>query len=92
MAHDPTLPASLRQAGPHADDRPASTVIDPVCGMTVDPHTATHRHTHLGRPYAFCSAGCREKFAADPMRYLAAEARPIEPVPPGTIYTCPMHP
>ncbi len=66
--------------------------LDPVCGMTVDPHTAKHRHSYQGRPYCFCSAGCRTKFAADPEKYLAGAARPAEPVPDGTIYTCPMHP
>ncbi|MFL5038151.1 MAG: heavy metal translocating P-type ATPase [Microvirga sp.] len=66
---------------------------DPVCGMSVDPHTAKHRAEHGGRPYYFCSAGCRTKFLADPARYLdpAATAK-AEPVPEGTVYTCPMHP
>src|SRR4051794_10391918 len=45
-------------------------VKDPVCGMSVDPHTAKHRAEHGGRPYYFCSAGCRTKFLADPARYL----------------------
>ncbi|HKS62484.1 MAG TPA: heavy metal translocating P-type ATPase [Xanthobacteraceae bacterium] len=67
-------------------------VLDPVCGMTVDPHTAKHRHQHKGQPYYFCSAGCRTKFAADPEKYLSKESRAAEPVPEGTIYTCPMHP
>ncbi|KAB2920171.1 MAG: heavy metal translocating P-type ATPase [Hyphomicrobiaceae bacterium] len=67
-------------------------VKDPVCGMTVDPHTAKHRHTYNGRTYYFCAARCREKFAANPTQYLAPEPRSAEPVPPGTIYTCPMHP
>jgi len=65
--------------------------IDPVCGMTVDPHTTPHRHTHQGHPYYFCSAGCRTKFAADPVKYLGPK-QPEAPVPAGTIYTCPMHP
>ena len=67
---------------------------DPVCGMWVDPHTAKHRAEHNGQPYYFCSAGCREKFLADPARYLdpAVAAAKAEPVPEGTIYTCPMHP
>src|ERR1041384_7995827 len=67
-------------------------VLDPVCGMTVDPHTAQHRHAHRGHTYYFCSAGCRAKFAADPEKYLDKDARDAEPVPEGTIYTCPMHP
>src|SRR4051794_21403252 len=65
--------------------------IDPVCGMTVDPHKTPHRAEHAGRTYSFCSAGCRAKFMADPARYLG-DAKPTEPVPEGTIYTCPMHP
>ena len=76
----------------HSHDQPADAVIDPVCGMTVDPHTSPHRHSHAGRTYYFCSAGCRTKFAADPGKYLADDARKTETVPEGTIYTCPMHP
>jgi Cu+-exporting ATPase len=76
---------------PHSHE-PAEGVRDPVCGMTVDPHTAAPRHVHRGRTYYFCSAGCRAKFAADPAKYLAGDAPSSEPVPEGTIYTCPMHP
>lgn len=65
---------------------------DPVCGMDVDPHTAKHKAEHGGRTYYFCAAGCRTKFIADPARYLTDKALPTEPVPEGTIYTCPMHP
>jgi len=70
----------------------ARGVKDPVCGMTVDTHTAKHRHTHEGHPYYFCSGKCREKFIADPAKYLEPETKPAAPVPAGTIYTCPMHP
>jgi len=74
----------------HHHDNTAKGVIDPVCGMTVDPHTAKHRADYRGHTYYFCSAGCREKFVADPQKYLGA--RQAETVPEGTIYTCPMHP
>jgi Cu+-exporting ATPase len=70
----------------------AATVRDPVCGMSVDPHTAKHTATHAGRPYYFCSARCRERFIADPQKFLAPQEARAEPVPEGTIYTCPMHP
>ena len=69
-------------------------VVDPVCGMRVDPVTSTQRARHDGRDWHFCSAGCRAKFVADPERYLAAQepaAAPAE-VPAGAIWTCPMHP
>ena len=75
----------------NAQEVPEQGVKDPVCGMTVDPHTAKHRHTHNGRPYHFCSARCQEKFAANPTQYLQSEPRVADPVPVGTIYTCPMH-
>ncbi|WP_424022268.1 heavy metal translocating P-type ATPase [Polymorphobacter multimanifer] len=61
--------------------------------MMVDPHTTAHRSAHDGHPYYFCSAGCRAKFIADPVKYMTpAELQSHEPVPEGTIYTCPMHP
>jgi len=45
--------------------------IDPVCGMSVDPDTAEYRSFHEGRPYYFCSAGCKETFDKDPGKYIA---------------------
>jgi Cu+-exporting ATPase len=75
----------------HAHAAPLDGVIDPVCGMTVDPHKTPHRHTHQGHTFYFCAAGCRTKFIADPQKYLG-DAKAAEPVPEGTIYTCPMHP
>jgi len=61
--------------------------------MTVDTATTPHRHTHRGIAYFFCSGGCRGKFASDPEKYLDPEAlEPAEPMPAGTIFTCPMHP
>jgi P-type Cu+ transporter len=76
-------------AAPHA---PAGTVKDPVCGMNVDPHTAKHRADHGGHPYYFCSARCRERFLAEPEKFLGADREMQAPVPQGTTYTCPMHP
>jgi P-type Cu+ transporter len=78
--------------GGHAPPPAAEGVRDPVCGMSVDPHAAKHTAMHAGRPYYFCSARCRERFLADPEKYLAPEQARAEPVPEGTVYTCPMHP
>jgi Cu+-exporting ATPase len=88
-------PDAKYHAGSGSDNgnAPGTTVKDPVCGMSVDPHTAAHRADHDGHPYYFCSAGCRTKFVADPAKYLTpAELQSHEPVSEGTIYTCPMHP
>jgi xanthine dehydrogenase accessory factor len=50
---------------------PRHEAVDPVCGMAVDVAAARHRSTHEGRTYYFCSAGCRERFEADPARFVA---------------------
>ncbi len=67
-------------------------VIDPVCGMTVDPATTPHHATYDGHAFHFCSSGCRTKFIADPEKYFRPTAASEPAAPPGTIYTCPMHP
>jgi len=54
----------MTAASEHHHDAPAAGVLDPVCGMTVDPHTARHRADHSGHSYYFCSSGCRTKFIA----------------------------
>ena len=77
----------------HTAAAAAVTVIDPVCGMTVDPATTAHHATHAGHEHHFCSARCRDKFIADPLRYLEPGPTPAPAaMPSGTIYTCPMHP
>jgi Cu+-exporting ATPase len=66
---------------------------DPVCGMSVDAHLCAHNAEHAGRAYHFCSAGCRDKFLADPDRYLQPQPAPkAAPAHAGAVYTCPMHP
>lgn len=69
-----------------------ATVRDPVCGMNVDPTATPHRFEANGVTTYFCSAHCREKFAADPATY--TEPTTVKPPAsaPGIIYTCPMHP
>jgi len=74
----------------HHHEAGAGAVIDPVCGMSVDPATAKHRAEYRGHPYYFCSAGCRTKFIANPQKYLSDKTP--APVVAGAIYTCPMHP
>jgi Cu+-exporting ATPase len=78
----------------HRHDAAAgAVVVDPVCGMTVDPETSKHRFDYQDTTYDFCSAGCRTKFEAAPQQYLDKSKGPQRhEVPAGTIYTCPMHP
>jgi P-type Cu+ transporter len=55
---------------------PAPTLErDPVCGMNVNPVSAKHIHSHAGKNFYFCCAGCLEKFKADPPKYLTAPQR-----------------
>ncbi|QIB66903.1 heavy metal translocating P-type ATPase [Kineobactrum salinum] len=68
------------------------TVEDPVCGMSVDPHTAEHRSQHEGKAWYFCSSRCQSRFDEDPEHYLSGKHEQAKPVAPGTMYTCPMHP
>jgi len=58
----------------HPSGGHAELVKDPVCGMSVDPATATEKAEHMGRTYYFCSAGCRQSFEKDPARYLGQDA------------------
>ncbi|MFN4260090.1 MAG: heavy metal translocating P-type ATPase [Gemmataceae bacterium] len=69
----------------------STPVIDPICGMTVDPANAAGAHEYQGTTYYFCSTHCLRKFQAEPAKYLNETAEP-EPMPAGTTYTCPMHP
>ena len=46
---DPTAAAADHSHHQHA---PATGVLDPVCGMTVDPHKTPHRAEHAGHPRA----------------------------------------
>ena len=103
MENDQTTPGRNRPHDGHDhqhDGGPTGTagsqkVRDPVCGMTVDPQTAKFRAEEAGKTYFFCSAKCREKFVAEPTRFLLkgeAAAPAADHPPPGVIYTCPMHP
>ena len=69
-----------------------TTVLDPVCGMKVDPATTAHHATHDGVHFHFCSAGCLAKFTADPTKYLFNSSRSEPVAAPGVMWTCPMHP
>ena len=44
----------------------SSKVIDPVCGMEVDPATSAGSFEYDGATYHFCSVRCLDKFKNDP--------------------------
>ena len=47
---------------------------DPVCGMQVEMELAPASAAVDGQRYWFCSDHCRERFVAEPTRYLSDEA------------------
>ncbi|GEN81382.1 YHS domain-containing protein [Actinotalea fermentans] len=52
------------------DAMSGTMVIDPVCGMSVDPATAAATAEHDGVTYRFCAKGCQKAFLADPAQYV----------------------
>ncbi len=48
------------------------TMIDPVCGMRIDPSDAPASREHRGTTYHFCSVWCAERFDDDADAYIAA--------------------
>ncbi len=52
-----------------AQSTQAAAVIDPVCGMKVDPAKAKTA-TYKGKTYYFCSDACKEKFEKTPEQYI----------------------
>ena len=46
------------------------TLIDPVCGMAVDPDAKTIISNINGDTYYFCAEGCRQSFEKNPQKFL----------------------
>lgn len=60
-------------------------VVDPVCGMSIEPPSAAARRGFEGKTYYFCSDSCKRSFDADPRQFSgsakesATPAKPFEP-------------
>jgi YHS domain-containing protein len=64
---------------PAAGGGPAATMAtDPVCGMPVERSEASAQGQHQGVLYYFCSRACKQRFEAEPARYL--QANPVAEV------------
>src|ERR1051326_5715784 len=82
------------QAYVHAATLDIPSVVDPVCGMRINPGDLHPEHG--GKPYYFCSPKFLAKFVAKPELYVQPDEKP-RPTPPSaalsaTKWTCPMHP
>ncbi len=69
-------------------------MIDPVCGMEVNPEDAAGSCQYQDKQYYFCNESCLERFQRDPEAFLAppAERAVAPPADAGAVYTCPMDP
>lgn len=80
-----TAPGARADAAPPADSEAAApagsepaprtgsgVAVDPVCGMTVEVPRSRQTYEHAGTVYYFCCPRCRERFARDPDRWVAA--------------------
>jgi xanthine dehydrogenase accessory factor len=73
VARAPVSPVAAPASEPAAsapEPEPAATAIDPVCHMKVTVATARHVGTWNDRTWYFCNPRCKDKFLADPERYL----------------------
>jgi Cu+-exporting ATPase len=73
----------------------APTVVDPVCGMTIDAADASGHVDFKGQTYYFCSGNCQERFETDPGTFSGSSVQ--APAASGRTsadaeYTCPMDP
>ena len=85
-------------------EKEAAPVIDPVCGMKVNPATAAAEYEFKGTKYYFCAVRCKERFASDPESFVSRSTSSSNDVatasrkseiqdPQSEIeFTCPMHP
>jgi Cu+-exporting ATPase len=56
-------PAVFQSGGP-------DMATDPVCKMAVDPKKAAAQSAYKGQTIYFCAVGCKQKFDADPEKYV----------------------
>lgn len=69
---------------PRKDETPApspsnQTLVDPVCGMKVEPRQAAGPRIFQGENFYFCSEECRREFDSAPEAYAALDGRPSPP-------------
>jgi P-type Cu+ transporter len=79
----------------------STKVLDPVCGMQVDPANSVGSFKYKGATYHFCGIRCLDKFKNDPDSFpprevpqpeAAKDSAAIPVAANGSTYTCPMHP
>ncbi len=61
----------------------ADRVLDPVCGMRIDPARAAATVRHGGVAYHFCSEGCARRFQASPSHFIGGNPNEMGVKAPG---------
>jgi Cu+-exporting ATPase len=73
---------------------PITSVIDPVCRMTINPANADLKTFYQGNTFYFCGPHCLSQFESTPEIFL--NPKQLNPTPVSNnqvgLYTCPMHP
>jgi YHS domain-containing protein len=59
--------------------QPSAPVVDPVCGMVVEPGRARGASEYGGKQFYFCSEPCQRRFESSPDEY--AEGRDAIRIP-----------
>jgi membrane fusion protein, copper/silver efflux system len=54
---------------------PEDYLLDPVCGMGVDPSKAAEKTVYRGQTYYFCNPSCKESFLKNPSKYLLKDSK-----------------
>jgi len=73
-------PGMLRAMSMQGDHTAHAFVTDPVCGMSIDPRTATEHAAYRGVGYTFCSVDCRSRFERDPEQFVHEHDKRKQPV------------
>lgn len=76
---------------PHSHEH---QVHDPVCGMLVDPQNPKGgKYIYQNHSYYFCNTKCKDKFEADPLKYLEPKELSKEELlaQKDKTFICPMH-
>ncbi len=67
------LTSNSTESHDHTSAPRPSTVLDPVCGMQVDPARAAGSLEHGGMTHSFCSEHCLERFRSNPKAYSSSD-------------------
>ena len=55
------------------EEKDMAAVKDVVCGMDIDPNTASSHTEYQGKTYYFCSHDCHAKFMAESQKYASLD-------------------